>query len=139
MTICKEKTKGSFIGNNNIYSGEDMITELPEDANLKQYQEYIAKMKIDRGFNHEKLMEAYFLSEECGELMTAVRKHGEGYKNTQDHMSCELDGSVREEIADILIFLLHVANLHNIDVDKAFREKEAYNDIRYKDRLKKCS
>ena len=116
-----------------------MITELPKNANLKQYQEYIAKMKDDRDFNQEKLMEAYFLCEECGELMTAVRKHGAGYKNTQDHMTCELDGSVREEIADILIFLLHVANLHNIDVDEAFREKEAYNDIRYKDRLKKCS
>lgn len=114
-----------------------MITELPENATIEQYQKYIAKMKIDRQFNHDKLMEAYYLSEECGELLTAVRKHS--VAGTKDHMNCALDGSVREEIADMLIFLLHVANLHDINIDKAFREKEAYNDIRYKDRVRKCS
>jgi len=114
-----------------------MISDLPKNATLKQLQEYIIKMKIERNFDNDKLFEADLLLGECNELISAVRKHNE--INTINHMNDELVGSVREEIADVLIYLLNIANQHNIDLDEALREKEAYNDIRFKDRVKKCS
>ena len=111
-----------------------MIDDLPKKADLKQFQEYIYKSKEARGFNiSDKFMEMHFFNEEVGEMIKAIRKHH--YKGTIDHMNCDFKESPREEIVDVFIFLLQLANMHNIDLDKAFREKENYNDIRFAKRM----
>jgi NTP pyrophosphatase (non-canonical NTP hydrolase) len=39
-------------------------------------------------------------------------------------------GSVDEELADVLIFVCSIANRFNIDLEKAFRDKEGVNKNR---------
>ncbi len=63
--------------------------------------------------------------EEVGELFKAVRK---AEKIKIDHNSKIT--SVSEELADVLIFLCSIANKFEIDLEKAFREKEEINKTR---------
>ncbi|MFV0626320.1 MAG: MazG nucleotide pyrophosphohydrolase domain-containing protein [Alphaproteobacteria bacterium] len=101
---------------------------LKENPTLKDLQEYITAMKIERGFNTtDKVMECFYLMEEVGELVKAVRKN---LKNMQIDANKTYDTSVGEEVADVLIFLLNIANLHGIDVEQAFRDKEEINKRR---------
>jgi NTP pyrophosphatase (non-canonical NTP hydrolase) len=65
------------------------------------------------------------LGEEVGELFKAVRK---AEKIKLDHNSKIT--SVSEELADVLIFLCSIANKFEIDLEKAFREKEEINKTR---------
>ncbi len=65
------------------------------------------------------------LGEEVGELFKAIRK-SENIKI--DHNS--KFGSVEEELADVLIFMCSIANRFDIDLEKAFREKEEINKKR---------
>ena len=65
------------------------------------------------------------LGEEVGELFKAIRK-SEGIKI--DHNS--KFSSIEDELADVLIFVLSIANRHDIDLEKAFRSKEEVNKKR---------
>ena len=65
------------------------------------------------------------LGEEVGELFKAIRK--------KEDIKVDLNskiGSVEEELADILIYLCAIANRYDIDLEKAFREKEEINKQR---------
>lgn len=102
---------------------------LKKNPTLKDMQKYIAKMKVERGFNTtDKIYESLLLTEEVGELIKAVRKN---LVNTfVDINSNPSDNNIEEEIADVLIFLLSLANMYNIDVETAFRKKEEINKKR---------
>lgn len=57
------------------------------------------------------------------------------YKAVRKAMKLKTDvnsniGSVKEEIADIFIYLCSIANRFNIDIEEAFREKEEINKQR---------
>ena len=65
------------------------------------------------------------LGEEIGELFKSVRKT-EGLKID---VSSQF-GTVSEELADIFIYVCAIANRYGIDLEVAFREKEAINHQR---------
>ena len=65
------------------------------------------------------------LGEEIGELFKAIRKKE---KIKVDHNS--KFGSIDEELADIIIYLCAIANRFDIDLEKAFRDKEEINKKR---------
>ena len=44
-------------------------------------------------------------------------------------------GNVAEELADVFIYLCSLANMHNIDLEQAFRDKEEKNKQRTWKRL----
>lgn len=103
----------------------DNLVLLPQ-ATLNDLQVYVAKMVKLRGFDKETLPETMLLLlEEVGELAKAIRKtHG---------IKTDLRSSVvntEEELADVLIYLLAIANNLGIDLDAAFRKKEAKNKKR---------
>ncbi|MDR1694932.1 MAG: hypothetical protein LBR70_07080 [Lactobacillaceae bacterium] len=102
---------------------------LKENPTLKDIQEYVYKLKIERGFNTtDKVYESLLLAEEVGELIKAVRKNlKDAFVDITANPKAE---DVKEEIADVLIFLLSIANMHNIDVEEAFRQKEEKNKTR---------
>jgi NTP pyrophosphatase (non-canonical NTP hydrolase) len=80
----------------------------------------------ERGFDNETLGEAFILfSEEVGELARIVRKSG-GIKTDIAAKKLKAD----EELADLFIYLLHIANILNIDLEDAFRKKEEINKQR---------
>lgn len=97
-----------------------------KQATLQNIQQYVKELEIERGFDHQTIIEkCLLLGEEVGELFKAVRK-SEKIKidsNSQKH-------EVSNELADILIYLCAIANRYKIDLEEAFREKEEINKKR---------
>jgi NTP pyrophosphatase (non-canonical NTP hydrolase) len=99
---------------------------LKENPTLKDFQEYVVQLEEERGFSKQSIIEkCLMLGEECGELFKAVRKNQKIKidNNSKEH-------AVDEELADVLIFVLAIANKHNINLEKAFRDKEEVNKKR---------
>ena len=109
-----------------------MSLELKSNPTLKDFQDYVLKMKKERGFNTtDKFYECCLLAEECGEVISAIRKNS---KNGSIG-SGSVAGNVAEELADVFIYLCSLANMHDINLEQAFREKEEKNKNRTWKRL----
>lgn len=99
---------------------------LPDDASLSDTQKYVQAVCKQRGFDKETLQDAFvLLAEEIGELAHVVRKSSGIKVDVQAQK-----GNAAEELADILIYVLHIANILNIDIEQAFRNKEEINKKR---------
>jgi len=84
-------------------------------------------MVIERGFKDESISELLMLlMEECGELARACRKHTSAKTDAARPDKEKVD----HELADILMYTLAIANYFNLDLEKAFREKEEINKQR---------
>jgi len=95
---------------------------------LRDLQNYVENMVNKRGFSEESLADVMLLLvEEIGELAKAVR-HKTGLKVSRQNLDRSL--SIKAELADCLIYLLDIANLAGIDLENAFRDKEALNSKR---------
>lgn len=97
-----------------------------QNPDLESIQQYVRELELERGFDHQTVIEkCLLLGEEVGELFKAVRK-SEQIKidnNSKHH-------EVADELADILIYLCAIANRYEIDLETAFREKEEINKKR---------
>ena len=102
------------------------MLNLPKNPTLKHFQKYVTELEQERGFtNNTVLQNSLMLGEEIGELFKAIRK--------VEKMAVDINSNthhVGEEMADILIYLCSLANRMNIDLEKAFREKEEINKKR---------
>lgn len=95
---------------------------------LPALQRYVAEMVERRGFTAYKSLEVMLLLvEEVGELAKALRKE-QGLKI--DHARSGSYGQVQEELADVLLYLLSLANWTGVDLAEALRAKEAENERR---------
>lgn len=99
---------------------------LPSNPTLKDFQKYVQKMCDERGFQHETLAQVFVLfAEEVGEMARVVRK--------TDGMKTDVDSgkpNASDELADLFIYLLDMANILGIDLEQAFRRKEEKNKLR---------
>lgn len=99
---------------------------IKENPTLTDYQQYIREMVVERGFTDTTVPELFmYLSEETGELAKAARQ--------LIHMHCDDNSEkmeVAHEIADVFEYLLDIANHLDIDLEQAFRDKEAINNGR---------
>ena len=102
------------------------MPQLNEYPTLADFQTYVAQLEAERGFEDQSSRDKCLLmGEEIGELFKAVRK-SEGLKvDTASRF-----GSISEELADIFIYVCAIANRYDIDLEAAFREKEAINHER---------
>ena len=99
---------------------------LPTDPKMSDFQKYVAEMVVERGFDKITMSEMFMLlQEECGELAKSARKHT-GLKN--DASSDKFH--VAYEAADVFILLLDICNYFDINLEKAFRDKEKLNKQR---------
>ena len=99
---------------------------LPSNPTLKDFQKYVQQMCEERGFNHETLAQIFVLfTEEVGEMARVVRKI-DGMKT--DVLAKKPDAD--EELADLFIYLLDMANVLDVDLELAFRKKEEKNKLR---------
>lgn len=102
------------------------MPSLPQEPTLQNLQVYVSQLEVERGFDSQTVRDkCLLLGEEVGELFKAIRK-AEGL--TVDPGS--QIGEVADELADILIFLCAIANRCDVDLETAFREKEARNHKR---------
>ena len=104
------------------------MTVLKENPTLTDLQKYIKLIGEERGWDKNNYLEIFLLlSEEMGELAKAIRNrtglYAEKGKLFKDN---ELEG----EFADVLNYLLDLANFFDIDLEKAFREKDKVNSKR---------
>ncbi len=84
-------------------------------------------MCIERGFDGNSHEQKFLLFvEEVGELAKAMRKRANLLVDPAKKDRFVLE----EEFADVLIYLLDLANGFGIDLEQAFREKEALNNQR---------
>lgn len=98
---------------------------LKDSPTFGDIQKYVSTMVKERGFSEEGLIEvALLLFEEVGELAKAIR-FDQGLKLKRE--SIRRIKSIDYELVDCLIYLFDLANLANVDLEKALREKEAIN------------
>ena len=99
----------------------------PEHPTLVDLQNYMDEVCKERGWVKDTYAEKFLLFiEEVGELAKAIRKTAGLYDEKAKPKNMELE----EEFADVLSYLLDLANYFQIDLEKAFREKEQINEGR---------
>ena len=103
------------------------MADLPEHPTLPQLQQYLDVVCKERGWTKDSYAEKFLLfTEEIGELAKAIRKAQGLYQEKARQKPVELE----EEFADVLSYLLDLANYFQVDLEKAFREKEQVNSAR---------
>ena len=96
-------------------------------SSLAVLQDYIARVVIERGFSDESPRDILLLLiEEVGELAKAVRKAG-GLKTDVREPR---DVAIGPELADVLIYVLDLANALSVDLAEALVAKEKVNRSR---------
>jgi NTP pyrophosphatase (non-canonical NTP hydrolase) len=100
---------------------------LKENPTLRDLQQYLAAVCQERGWTKDSPSEKFMLFvEEIGELAKAMRKAAGLY---EEHAK-QKDASLEEEFADVLSYLLDLANCFQIDLEQVFRAKEEINKSR---------
>ncbi len=101
---------------------------LPERPTLADLQHHIKETGEARGWDKNSYLEIFLLfSEEVGELAKAMRNRAGLYaEESKKHNIYELES----EFADVLNYLLDLANVFKIDLETAFRKKDAENSLR---------
>lgn len=94
---------------------------------LGELQSHLAKTCKEREWDKNSITEVFLLfSEEIGELAKAIRKttgfKGEAKPENQENL--------REEFADVLNYLLELANRFEVDLTEAYFEKHEKNTTR---------
>ncbi|MGF1532900.1 MAG: MazG nucleotide pyrophosphohydrolase domain-containing protein [Bernardetiaceae bacterium] len=101
---------------------------LHEKPTLPELQAYLKAVCAERGWDKNNDLELFLLfSEEVGELAKAIRNQRGLYAESGKITS---DENLEEEFADVLSYLMDLANYFNIDLETAFRKKDAYNQGR---------
>ena len=99
---------------------------LTQGASLPGIQAYVARMEAERGLDHQDLpSQCLKLGEEVGELYRAIRKL-QGHPQDPDGRTAD----VGDEAVDTLILLMSIVNRCGINLEDAFRAKEARNETR---------
>lgn len=103
------------------------MAELSAHPTLPELQQYMDEFCKERGWTKDTYAEKFLLfTEEVGELAKAIRKTQGLYQEKAKQQHLELE----EEFADVLSYLLDLANVFQVDLETAFREKERVNATR---------
>jgi NTP pyrophosphatase (non-canonical NTP hydrolase) len=103
------------------------MATLPENPTLPDLQRYLAEVCEERGWTKDSPSEKFVLFiEEVGELAKAMRKASGLY----EERAKQRDMPLEEEFADVLSYLLDLANCFHVDLEQALRAKEQVNQSR---------
>jgi NTP pyrophosphatase (non-canonical NTP hydrolase) len=103
------------------------MADLKDNPTLADLQKHIREMCKEKGWDTNSITEIYLLfSEEAGELAKAIRKTT-GFKGESDENAMK---NLREEFADVLNYLMDLANYFDIDLEEVYREKHRINKER---------
>ena len=96
---------------------------------MADYQHYINELEAQQGWQDVDLVHNCFLmGEEVGELFKAIRKQIKLFPEAKKPV--DPPEAVAEEIVDVFNYLLAIANRLEIDLESAFRTKNAHNQTR---------
>ena len=103
------------------------IIESEPGRGLEGLQAHYARAAARRGWAYESPAETMMLlTEEMGELARAVRK-----TQSLSRHHAYTGGSAADELADVQLYLVHLANVLGIDIAAAVTAKEAVNRDRF--------
>ena len=103
------------------------MPHLQAEPTLRVLQDYLAAACQERGWTKDSPSEQVVLfMEEVGELAKAIRKRAGLYDEAARKQTLALE----EEFADVLAYLLDLANCYRVDLEAAFRAKEKINETR---------
>ena len=104
--------------------------DLLKSKTLSEFQKYMRKKVIERGFEEETERDTLLLMlEEMGELSRIIRMYS-GLKVKKEKLVKENILKIKDEFADVFIYLLILANKFEIDLESAFKSKEIKNEQR---------
>lgn len=102
---------------------------VPKPA-VSRFQNYYRKVAIQRGYERESAQNCLLLMvEEVGELARGLRR---AEKLARHHAS---HSEPLQELADVFIYVVHMANILGADLGEVVREKEAANWKRFLQKL----
>lgn len=94
---------------------------------VQAFQAYYAKAALYRGYENESAQDTLLLMlEEFGELARALRKRAALRRDSKGPIAQE-----EQELADIFIYVVHMANVLGFDLAEAVRAKENLNVERF--------
>jgi len=101
------------------------MNRLPDKPTLADLQAYIKAICKQRGWDKNSDTEIFMLlMEEVGELAKAIRNAKAMYQEKGKEGAAN---NLKEEFADVLNYLLDLANYFDVDLEQAFREKDKIN------------
>jgi NTP pyrophosphatase (non-canonical NTP hydrolase) len=107
------------------------MISLPENATMKDYQHYIHELEALHGWLKVDLVHNCFLmGEEVGELFKAVRRYNKLFDEGHATPTDEARAHLAEELVDVFNYLLAIANRTGVNLEEAFRDKNARNQQR---------
>ena len=97
-------------------------TKMKQPITLSKLQKYVAKQ------NNKKSKKENFMKfiEEVGELSEMINK--DKRLNPEDSRAKAIKHTMEEELADVLYYLVVLANIHEIDLEEAFIRKREYRE-----------
>ena len=95
---------------------------LSTDPSLSELQGYVARVEQERGFNESTTEKCLLLGEEVGELFKAIRASTGLGIDPRSRV-----GDIGAELADVLFFLLAIANRCGVDLARAAHAKDSEN------------
>lgn len=107
------------------------MAHLIERPTLQDLQQYVDAICQERGWTIDTSSEKFMLfTEEVGELAKAIRNVQGLYQERTASQAPQRQRELEEEFADVLSYLLDLANYFHVDLEKAFRAKEQINQAR---------
>lgn len=100
------------------------FNKINANSNLNEIQKYITKMMEVNGFNNTPLELLCYLTEEVGELAKEIRKNE---SNMEMDINKKYSSNIKDELADLFIYVLTIADKYNIDLLDALKRKETIN------------
>ncbi len=95
----------------------------PPVPGLQTFQNYYRRAAIERGYESESAQNCLLLMmEEIGELARALRKREKLVRH-----GTPIDNQEALELADVFIYVVHMANILHLDLGKAVQNKEILN------------
>jgi NTP pyrophosphatase (non-canonical NTP hydrolase) len=101
------------------------MPHLKENPTLHELQHYQHELCKERGWDKSTDLETFLLfTEEVGELAKAIRNRRKLYVEEGKKAK---HNELEYEMADVLGYLLELANQMGVDLNEAFRQKEEAN------------
>ena len=95
---------------------------MENDLTIRKLQECIKNIDHKNNSNDKYMLK---LMEEVGELAEVIRKN----KRMDDEKN--IKGTIEEELSDVLYYVVCLANINNIDLEKCIYLKENLNCQKY--------
>jgi NTP pyrophosphatase (non-canonical NTP hydrolase) len=96
---------------------------LPPPPAVKSFQHYYRRAAHQRGYSNENPKDCLLLMvEEVGELARALRKRAHLVRH-----GSEITNQEALELADVFIYVVHMANILKLDLSKVVQQKELIN------------